>query len=123
MSALSDAMATALSAISSLDGITLGYRVASSGSYTTLTAGQFVFHKDRIPQAQYDERGALSQTIETATLKGPLTPALARGYYIQVGASSADEWIIESVMVKGQQIALCRRCDVHDLGPDRGKTR
>ncbi len=123
MTNLSSAMADALGEISSFDGITLGYRTSSSGSYTTLTAGSWVFHKDRVPQAQYDERGQLAETIHTATLKGPLSPALVKGYYIQVGGSASDEWIVENVMTKGQQIALCRRISVGDLGPDRGKTR
>jgi hypothetical protein len=114
-------MATALSAISSLDGITLGYRTTTSGAFTTLTG--FVFHKDRVPQMQFDDRGEVEVQGHTGTLKGPTTPAMVKGYQIQVGASATDIWSVESVMVKGQQICLCHRGVVLALGPDRGGTR
>jgi hypothetical protein len=114
-------MATALSAISSLDGITLGYRTGTSGAFTTLTG--FVFHKDRIPQAQFDDRGEAEALAHTGYLKGPLSPAMVAGYHVQVGGSATDIWVIDSVMVKGQQIALCRRVVTTTLGPDRGSTR
>jgi hypothetical protein len=114
-------MASALSAISSFDGITLGYRTGTSGAFTTLTG--FVVHKDRVPQAQFDERGHAEVQSYTATLKGPTTPALAKGYQVQVDSSASDIWTVESVAVKGQQICLLRRTPVITLGPDRGETR
>ncbi len=114
-------MASALSAISSFDGVTLGYRTGTSGAFTTLTG--FVLHKDRLPQSQFDDRGELESTLQTATLKGPLSPSLVKGYQIQVDSSATDIWSVENVMVKGQQIALLHRRPIHTLAPDRGQNR
>jgi len=118
---LSSAMADALAAISAFDGLTLGYRTATSGSFTTLTG--WVFHKDRVPTETYDSAGHASASMQTATLKGPLSPAMARGYQVQVDSSSTDIWAVESVMTKGQQICLLRRMPVDTLAPDRGQVR
>lgn len=121
MTNLSDAMASALSTISSFDGITLEYRAGESGGWTTLTG--FVVHKDRVPQLQYDERGGVEVQGHTGYIKGPTTPALAQGYQVRVGSANTDIWSVQSVMVKGQQIALLRRNPVKTLTPDRGATR
>ena len=121
MSNLSDAMASALSQISTFDGLTLGYRTGTSGAFTTLTG--FVMHKDRLPSTQFDDRRDVEMTLQTATLKGPLSPALAKGYQVQVDSSASDIWSVENVMVKGQQIALLQRRPVHTLAPDRGQNR
>ncbi len=121
MSGLSDALAAALSTISSFEAITLGYRTSGSGAFTTLTG--WVAHKDRIPQAQYDERGEAAVQSHTMTIKGPTTPVLVRGYQVQVGASATDIWSVESVTIQSQQVALCRRTPVLTLGPDRGEVR
>ena len=121
MSDLSDALASALGAVSSFKGDTIGYRTSNSGSFTTLTG--FVFHKDRVPVANFDDQGRAEVVAMTAYLKGPLTPAMVKGYQIQIGGSSSDIWSVDSVMVDGQQICLCRRQQVQSLGPNRGATR
>jgi len=121
VSGLSDALASALSTLSSFESVTLGYRASGSGAFTTLTG--FVHHKDRIPQAQYDERGEASIQSHTMIVKGPTTPVMVRGYQIQVGGSASDIWTVESVTIQSQQVILCRRTPILTLGPDRGEVR
>lgn len=121
MSALSDAMSAALGAVSSFDGIVLEYRAGQSGGWTALTG--FVLHKDRVPQLNFDDRGAMEVQAHNAALKGPLAPALAVGHQVRAGSADTDIWNVESAMTKGQAIYLLRRSKVGKLGPDRGGTR
>ncbi len=121
MSNMSDALASALSVISTFEGVTLGYRTGVSGSFTALTG--WAIHKDRVPQSQYDERTGGDIQIHSMMVKGPLSPAMVKGYQIQVGGSATDIWAVESVTTHAQQICLCRRAPVATLGPDRGGTR
>ncbi len=119
MSDLSDALATALSAVSGFKSETLTYRTTHTGSPTTLTG--FVLHRDRVPQPSFLTERDTEAEVKEATLKGPLTPAMAIGYEIIDGNSEA--WAVESHMADSQQICRCKRVRTIALAPDRGQTR
>lgn len=119
MSDLSDALTTALAAVSSLKGETLQYRTTHAGSLTSLTG--FVLHRDRTPQPIYATDRQATVSVETGWLKGPLTPAMAIGYEVVDGNGLA--WAIESVVKNQQQICAVKASTTQSLGPDRGQTR
>jgi hypothetical protein len=119
VSDLSTALTTALAAINTLKGETLLYRTTHAGSTSALTG--FVLHRDRVAQPSFlTDRQAEVESKE-ATLKGPLSPAMAVGYEVVDGNSEA--WAIESVMTDSQQICRCKRVRTIALNPDRGHTR
>jgi hypothetical protein len=119
VSDLSTALTTALSAISSLKGESLTYRTAHAGGTSALTG--FVLHRDRVAQPSFLAERQAEGEVKEATLKGPLTPAMAIGYEVVDGNSEA--WLIESVMKDQQQICRCKRVRTIALAPDRGQTR
>ena len=119
MSDLSDAMTSALSAISTLKGESLAYRTTHSGGTSALTG--FVLHRDRVPQPSFIADRQAEAEVKEATLKGPLTPAMAIGYEVVDGNSEA--WVVESVMKDSQQICRMKRVRTIALAPDRGQTR
>ncbi len=116
---MSDALATALSAINTFKGESLTYRTTHAGSTAALTG--FVLHRDRVPQPSFMTERSTEAEVKEATCKGPLTPALAIGYEIIDGNSEA--WAVESIMKDQQQIARCKRVRTIALAPDRGQTR
>lgn len=116
---MSDSLADALSEVSSFKGESLTYRTTHTGGTSALTG--FVLHRDRVPQPTFiADRGAEAE-VKEATLKGPLTPAMAIGYEVIDGNSEA--WVVESVMKDQQQICRCKRSKTIALAPDRGQTR
>jgi hypothetical protein len=116
---LSDALTTALAAVSTFKGETLTYRTTHTGSTSALTG--FVLHRDRVPQPSFLSERQAEAEVKEATCKGPLTPALAIGYEIVDGNSEA--WLVESVMKDSQQICRVKRVRTISLAPDRGQTR
>jgi hypothetical protein len=119
MTNLSDALATALSAISTFKGETLTYRTTHTGGTSALTG--FVLHRDRVPQPSFLSERQAEAEVKEATLKGPLTPAMAIGYEVVDGNSEA--WVVESVMKDSQQICRAKRVRTTVLAPDRGQNR
>lgn len=117
MTGLNDAMVSALSAISSFRGESLAYRTSSSGGSFTALTGFVLDREDRQPFG-YDEQHRAEYSEQTATLSGPLTPALAVGYQLQDGNSAV--WAIETAELDGQQICRLRRITSKNGGPDRG---
>lgn len=117
---VSDALAQALSAVSSYKGETLQYRTTHAGTLTALPTG-FVLHRDRVPAPIFvGDRQAEAQTAE-GYLKGPLSPAMVVGYEIVDG--NGNGWAIYSVAVDNQQICRVRSTTTLALAPDRGHTR
>ncbi len=119
MSNMSDALTTALSQIGTFKGESLTYRTTHAGQTAALTG--FVLHRDRVPQPSFLSDRQAEAEVKEATLKGPLTPAMAIGYEVVDGNSEA--WVVESVMKDQQQICRCKRSRTIALAPDRGQTR
>jgi hypothetical protein len=119
MSEISSALADALSAISDFKGETLTYRTTHAGSPAALPG--FVLHRDRVPQPSFLQDRAAEAEVKEATLKGPLSPAMAIGYEVIDG--NGEAWAIESLMADQQQICRAKRSRTIALNPDRGHTR
>lgn len=119
MSALSDAMTSALAAVADFKGETLQYRTTHAGSLTTLVG--FVLGRDRIPQPSWTTEAGGVVSNESGWLKGPLTPAMVIGYEVVDGDGLA--WSIYSVMKNQQQVCLIRGMTTRTLEPDRGEAR
>ncbi len=118
MSTMSDALAAGLAALASIKGDALTWCATQAGSYAALTG--FVIHVDRVEPVRMDDNQHIEKLIETATVKGPLTPVLARGYYIKDTLNSNLVWYVEAVKVDQQQVARCRRVTQLAVTPNRG---
>lgn len=116
MSTMSDILASGLSALSSARSESLSYCATLAGSYTALTG--WVLTIDRLPSPLFEGKSQADEVAQTATLKGPLTPVMARGYFITDGNS--QKWSIEGVKTEQQQICTLMRTKVTKRGPDRG---
>lgn len=116
MSLMSDSLAAALSILSDAKGESLTYATTLAGSYSALTG--FVLHIDRLPAPAFSEESQAGEVAQTATLKGPLSPALARGYVVLDG--NGQYWAIEGVKTEAQQVCTCQRTKVTKRGPNRG---
>ncbi len=121
MSTMSDALAAGLAALAAIKGDALTWCATYGGSYAALTG--FVIHVDRVQPAIMNDSRHLEEQEETATVKGPLTPALVRGYFVKDTLNSNRIWYVEAVKVDQQQIARCRRVNQLDATPDRGARR
>ena len=118
MSVLSDALAQAHAALSPFKGESLSYAATQAGSYTTLTG--FVLLKARVDPVMHDDGRGMEMQMQQATLKGPLTPALATGQFIKDSSvTPAEIYSVESVKVEAQQIANLRRSPVLAGTPNR----
>ncbi len=118
MSTISDALATALSTIGTAKGEALTYATTLAGSYTPLTG--FVIHIDRVQPAIMNDSRHIEEQEETATVKGPLTPVLARNYFVKDTINGNKLWLVEAVKFDQQQIARCRSVTQLTATPDRG---
>ena len=118
MSTMSDILATGLATLSTLRSDTVSYSTTKGGSYTALTGWVLII--DRIPPPVFNDQTQAGESQQTATLKGPLTPALLRGYFILDG--NGDYWSVEGVKTEQQQICALMRTKVTKRGPDRAGT-
>ena len=117
MSLVSNALAAALSAVSTARGEALAYRATiSEGEWTTLTG--FVLDRDEIPPPAFSDQQQAEETIRGGRLSGPLTPVLAVGYELQDG--NGDTWAIETAELDQQQLCNVRLTTIANAGPDRG---
>lgn len=117
MSLVSNALASALAAVSAARGEALAYRAAvGTGSWVTLTG--FVLDRDDVQVPYHDDQQQAEQTVGSGRLSGPLTPVLAVGMGIQDG--NGNEWAIETAELDQQQLCTVRRTTVANAGPDRG---
>lgn len=116
MSAMSDILATGLSTLSSTRSESLSYSSTLAGSYTALTGWVLII--DRLPAPVFDDQAQSGEVAQTATLKGPLSPALQRGWFITDG--NGQKWAIEGVKTEQQQICTLMRTKVTTRAPDRG---
>lgn len=113
---MSDILAAGLSALATVRGDTLSYCATLGGSYTALTGWVLII--DRLPAPAFNEQSQSGEIAQTATLKGPLSPALQRGWFITDGNS--QKWAIEGVKTEQQQICTLMRTKVTTKSPDRG---
>jgi hypothetical protein len=117
MSTISDAMTTALDALATAKGESLQYATTLGGSYTAMSG--FVLHQDLVSEPVYNEHDRADSQSFSATLKGPVTPALAVGYEVKDTVTGL-RWAVESVMVDVQQICRLMRRVERTRGPNRG---
>lgn len=116
MSGMSDILASGLSLLSSVRSESLSYATTLAGSYTALTG--WVLTIDRLPAPVFSDQAQVGEVVQTATLKGPVTPALARGYFITDG--NGQIWAVEGVKTEQQQVCTLMRTKVTTRAPDRG---
>lgn len=116
MSTMSDILAAGHSALSSVRSESLSYSSTVSGSYTALTGWVLII--DRLPAPVFNDQAQAGEVAQTATLKGPLSPALQRGWFITDGNS--QKWSIEGVKTEQQQVCTLMRTKVTTRAPDRG---
>ena len=117
MSVISDNNTRAHSILATAKGESLQYATTLTGSLAALTG--FVLHQDRVGEPVYNQNDLAEAQNFSATLKGPVTPALAKGHKVK-DLITGLEWAVESSKIDTQQVCrLMRRVDlVH--GPDRG---
>lgn len=113
---MSDILAAGLSSLATLRGESLSYCATVSGTYVALTGWVLVI--DRVPAPAFNDQTQAGEVAQTATLKGPLSPALARGYFITDG--NGQKWSVEGVKTEQQQVCTLMRTKVTKRGPDRG---
>ena len=118
---MSDALAAGLAALASIKGDVLTYCATQNGTYTALTG--FVIHVARVEPIRDGGERHIEELQESATVKGPLTPVLARGAFIKDTLNGNTIWYIEAVKTDQQQVATCRRTTQLDATPDRGARR
>ena len=121
MSTMSDALAAGLAALATVKGDALTYCATYGGSYAALTG--FVIHVDRVEPVQQSDARNIEEQVEGATVKGPTTPLMVRGYFIKDTLNSDRIWYVESVKIDQQQILKCRRTNQLDATPNRGARR
>jgi hypothetical protein len=120
MSTMSEIFATGLAQLATVKGESVGYRVGTSGSYTTLTG--FVLNIDRLPAPAMDPDHQSQETLITATLKGPVTPLLVRGYQVKDNVSGIT-FAVESVKIDTQQVVILNSINTQQFAPDRKGAR
>lgn len=116
MSSMSDILAAGLSVLSSARSESLSYCATLSGTYTALTG--WVMTIDRTAAPVFADQTQSGEVAQTATLKGPLTPVMVRGYFITDGNS--QKWAVEGVKTEQQQVVTLMRTKVTTRAPDRG---
>lgn len=113
---MSDILATGHAHLATVRGESLSYSATVGGSYTALTG--WVMLIDRLPAPVFNDQSQAGEVAQTATLKGPLTPALQRGWFVTDG--NGDKWSIEGVKTEQQQVCTLMRTKVTARAPDRG---
>ncbi len=121
MSDMSTLLASAIASLATTKGDSLTYCATLSGSYTALTG--FIIHVDRVQPVTMNDSRHTEEQEETATVKGPSTPALVRGYFVKDVTNGNKVWYVEAVKFDQQQIARCRRVNQLDATPDRAARR
>ena len=116
MSLISAGLATALSALSIAKGDSLTYATTKGGSYSALTG--WVLHVERLSAPIFGDQAQAGEVVQSATLKGPLTPVMARGYFVLDG--NGLYWAVEGVKTEAQQICVLMRTKVTERAPNRG---
>lgn len=120
MSIASDIFASGLSVLSTVHGHSVSYATTYGGAYTALTG--FVLIKDRpAPRTQDDDHQMEVQTLG-GVLKGPLTPAMAHGYFIK-DVNTGQIYSCLEPKFEAQQIARVEVADPKQYGPDRKGAR
>lgn len=121
MSTMSDALAAGLAALASIKGDSLTYCATYGGTYVALTG--FIIHVDRV-QPMQDSPGHIEEQEETATVKGPASPALAEGYFVKDVTNGNRIWRVDAQPKNDQQqIARLRRYTQGAITPNRGSRR
>jgi len=113
---MSTILASGLASLSTDRGESLSYCATLAGSYTALTG--WVLTIDRVQGPVFADQGQGGEVAQTATLKGPVTPAMVRGYFITDGNS--QKWAVEGVKTEQQQVCTLSRTKVTIRAPDRG---
>jgi hypothetical protein len=109
-------LAAGLSLLSDKRSESLSYATTVGGTYTTLTG--WVLTIDRVPAPVFEEQTQAGEVQQTATAKGPLSPAIVRGYFIK--DANNEKWAVEGVKTEQQQILTLSRIKVTKRAPDRG---
>jgi len=120
MSVFSIALAAAHAALATAKGESIGYRVGTSGAFTTLAG--FILIQDRVPAFSQDGDHHDEVQVRSGTLKGPVTPAMVKGYQIQ-DTITGYVWSVQAVKIDSQQVCLLELTQVGTLGPDRKGAR
>lgn len=113
---MSDILASGLSMLATVRSESLSYCSTVGGTYTALTG--WVLLIDRLPAPVFNDENQAGEVQQTATLKGPLSPALQRGWFIKDGNN--EIWAVEGVKGEQQQVCTLMRTKVTKRGPDRG---
>lgn len=116
MSAIGDAIAPGLAALSTLKGESLGYRTGTTGSFTALSG--FCLHQARGEAPMFDETHASEVQKRLATLKGPVTPAMARGYQVK-DLITGIIYAVQFVKIDVQQVCALEEREPTKRTPDR----
>lgn len=117
MSTISDALSKGLSFLATAKGETVGYRTGTSGAFTSLTG--FVLIQQRVAEPTFSDSDEQEQQTFTATLKGPLTPALAVGNQIHDDITGYH-WAVRSIKNDVQQVCALERTEATNFTPNRG---
>lgn len=117
MSMMSDILAQGLSVLATFKGLNLDYRTSEVGAWTALTGFDLI--EQRVPEPQYDADDHVVEQKRLATLKGPVSPAILKGYEIRDNTTGRT-WAVESVSFSQQQVVILWRTEVGEHGADRG---
>lgn len=117
MSLIGDNIIAGLAALANAKGEALGYNVNNrNGPFTSLSG--FVLDRDEPLPPEFSEQDGAEVSVQTGWLSGPLTPALAVGYFLQDG--SGHVWAIQRVDFDQQQRCIVKRTTIDNAGPNRG---
>jgi hypothetical protein len=117
MSIMSDILASGLAALAEIEGHNLDYRTTENGSWVALSG--FCISEQRVAEPQYDADDHVTEQKRLATLKGPVSPTIVKGYEIRDNTTGRT-WAVESVSFSAQQVVILWRTEVGAHGADRG---
>lgn len=117
MSVISDMLARGLSVLATAKSESVAYRPGISGGFTALTG--FVLIQQRVAAPIFDDAQEQEEQRLSATLKGPLSPVLFRGYQIQDTVTGLI-WAVQSNKTDVQQVCQLELVKVTQFTPNRG---
>ncbi len=115
MSDMSDILAAGLAVLAEIEGHSLDYRTTEAGAWVALSG--FCLNEQRVGEPQYDSDDQVTEQKRIATLKGPVSPAIAKDYQIRDNTTGRT-WAVESVSFSQQQVCILWRTEVGAHGPD-----
>lgn len=120
MSLMSTALSTGLTVLATAKGESLQYATAPGQAFAAMTG--FVLVQERPEDADHDSDTEVEAQTMRASLKGPVTPALPRGYQIK-DLITGFTWAVESNVIDVQQVCRLSRRVQLTITPNRGATK